>query len=111
MAKLILGALVASMVACVAWTVAGRSEAFAQRPGPPPAVGSDLVVLPIASDKGQMLVMVDPRQQSLAVYRIDPANGKISLRSARSFRWDLQMRYLNNESPLPDEIRGLLEQR
>jgi hypothetical protein len=74
--------------------------------------GGDLIVVPMnAGEKGQVLSIVDPRQRVLCVYRIDPVTGKIALKSVRNLNFDLQMSYLNNEAPLPQEIQSLLEQR
>ena len=58
-----------------------------------------------------MLTVVDPRQRVLCVYHIDLATGKIALKSVRNIQWDLQINDLNNENPLPQEIRSLLDQR
>lgn len=92
-----------------------RGDLFPSRPAAaatPAADGAELIVIPTAtSDKGQMLTVVDPRQKVLSVYHIDMGSGKIALKSVRSIQWDLQMAYLNNETPLPQEIRSLLEQR
>jgi hypothetical protein len=93
-----------------------RSDVFAQRPqsAPAPAGSGDLTVVPIPSgDKGQgqLLAVIEPRQQVMSVYRIDVNTGKIALRSVRNLRWDLQMTNYNNEAPLPQEIQSLLEQR
>ena len=65
----------------------------------------------LVGEKSQMLTVVDPRQRVLSVYHIDLTTGKITLKSVRNIQWDLQMAYLNNENPLPQEIRSLLEQR
>lgn len=97
----------------------GRSdqprEAFAQRTAPSFATGGaggEMIAVPTSlGDKGQVLTVIDPRQQTLGVYHVDLPSGKIKLLSVRNLRWDLQMTYLNNESPLPQEIRALLEQR
>jgi hypothetical protein len=75
----------------------------------PAAVGSELIVVPMG-DKG-LLTVVDPRQRAICVYRIDPATGKLALKSARCIQWDLQIMDLNNENPTPQQIRSLLEQR
>jgi hypothetical protein len=75
----------------------------------PAAVASDLIVMP-TGEKG-MLTVVDPRMRAIAVYHIDPANGKIALRSVRNIQWDLQIMDLNNENPVPQQIHSLLEQR
>ncbi len=90
------------------------SDVFAQRPQSAlsPGASGDLLVVPIPSgDKGQLLAVVDPRQRTMSVYRIDAGTGKIALKSVRSLYWDLQMNSWNNETPLPQEIQTMLEQR
>jgi hypothetical protein len=114
MNRTVLGALLAIGLVTAAVAVAQqRGEAVPQHAAPPQlAGGSELIVVPTAlGDKGQVLTVIDPRQRVLSVYHIDLVTGKIVLRSVRNIQWDLQMTYLNNESPLPQEIRSLLEQR
>jgi hypothetical protein len=117
MKKLVLGLLVCVVLMAAAAAGFGqRSEVFAQRPqtASPPAGSGELMVVPIASgDKaqGQLLAIVDPKQQVMSVYRIDANTGKIALRSVRNFSYDLKMTNYNNEAPLPQEIQTLLEQR
>jgi hypothetical protein len=74
----------------------------------PVVAGSDLIVMPMG-DKG--LIVIDPRQRAIAVYHIDPASGKIVLKSARNIQWDLQIMDFNNENPVPQQIRSSLEQK
>jgi hypothetical protein len=109
-----LGTLVGIGLVIAAVAVAEqRNEIFAQRgtlaPTPPASMtGSEMVVVPTPlGEKGQMLTVVDPRMRVLCVYHID-TNGKIALKSVRNIQWDLQITDLNNEDPLPREIRGLL---
>ena len=115
MRRVVLGAVIAAGLAIVAGVAVENRDAFAQRPGAFPAAGvgsGELIVIPTPhGDKGQVLTVVDPRNQVISVYAIDLTSGKITLRSVRNIRWDLQMTYLNNDSPLPQEIRTLLEQR
>ena len=76
------------------------------------ASGSELIVVPTAlGENGQMLTVVDPRRQVMAVYHIDLKTGKIALKSVRKIQWDLQITDFNNENPLPQEIQSRLEQR
>ena len=118
MKRAILGTIVCVGLVTVAAAVAEqRGEVFAQRgtpaaaATPPAAAGTELIVVPTSlADKGQMLTIVDPRQRVLCVYHVDAA-GKIALKSVRNIHWDLQITDLNNEKPLPREIRGLLEQK
>jgi predicted methyltransferase len=115
MKRAVLGILLGAAIVAAAIAVAEqRGEVFAQRAAPSGAAtgSTELIVLPTSlGDKGQMLTVVDPRQRVLSVYHIDLATGKITLKSVRNIQWDLQMMYLNNENPLPQEIRSLLEQR
>ena len=116
MKRAVLGSLVCVGLVMAAVGAAGqRGEVFAQRvtpPAPPAVAGSELIVVPATlADKGQMLTVVDPRQKVVCVYHIDLATGKIALRSVRKIHWDLQMTYMNNENPLPQEIQSLLEQK
>jgi hypothetical protein len=112
MKKAILGMLVAVGMVAAFCTISRNDQAMAQQHGTVGPTGGDLIVVPMASgDKSQMLSIVDPRQRMLCVYRIDPTTGKIALKSARNLHWDMQMTYLNNEAPLPQEIQSLLEPR
>jgi hypothetical protein len=78
----------------------------------PAAAGSEMIVVPTPlGEKGQMLTVVDPRQRVVCVYHIDLVTGKITLKSVRNIQWDLQITDLNNEKPLPQEIRSMVEQR
>ncbi len=112
MRRAILGVVVgAALAAVVAWC-GQRSEAVAQRVAYPSAGTGDLIAMQTStSDRGQLLTVVDPRQQTIGVYAIDLPTGKITLRSVRNIRWDLQMVDFNGEHPLPREIRMQLEQR
>lgn len=115
MKRVIVGALVgACLLAVVAGLFDARGVVLAQKAAsfPPAPVSGDLIAIPSASaDKGQMLTVIDPRQQTIGVYSIEPSTGKIALRSVRNVRWDLQMTDFNSDNPLPREIRLQLEQR
>jgi len=69
------------------------------------AVGGPMV------DNGQLLTVIDPKQRSMGVYRIDGPTGRIKLVAVRNIQWDLQVLQLNSDNPSPQEIRSLLEQR
>jgi hypothetical protein len=62
-------------------------------------------------DNGQLITVIDAKSRAMAVYRIDAATGRIKLMSVRNLNWDLQVMQLNSETPLPQEIRSLIEQR
>ena len=118
MKQTVLGALVgAGLAIALVGAIDRGSEVFAQRPTGVQAPAAqltpgngELIVVPMPlNEKGQLLTVIDPRQQVMSVYHIELPSGKIALRSVRNFRWDLQMMYLNNDAPLPQEIRSLLD--
>jgi hypothetical protein len=119
MKRVILGLLVAAgVVAIVVFVLDRRNEVMAQhvaaypQASPQPICGGELIAVPSpVGDKGQMLTVIDPRQQTMGVYWIEAATGKITLRSVRNIRFDLMMMDFNGDNPLPKEIRLQLEQR
>lgn len=64
-----------------------------------------------SADNAQLVTVLDTKTRAMAVYRVDAATGKIKLLSVRNLHWDLQVMQLNSESPLPQEIRSLLDQK
>ncbi len=125
MKRVILGLLAGiGAVALALGLLDRRQEAAAQHPytpaafapaaqaAPPAVCGSELIAVPAAAnDKGQLLTVLDPRQQTMGVYWIEAGTGKITLRSVRNIHYDLMMMDFNGENPLPREIRAQLEQR
>ncbi len=98
------------LVAAAAGLPARENEPLPGRaaaPGQPGLIAFSETV----DQKYQQVTVIDPDQQSMSVYHIELASGKITLRSVRSFRWDLKMLHLNGTSPLPHEIRTLLDSR
>ncbi len=113
MKKALLGASagVVLMVAAL-YAIEPGFDMSGRGPSMAPQSGSDLIVIPTAAgDKGQMLTVVDARQRVMSVYRIDPTNGRIALKSVRNITWDLQLSDFNSEAPLPRELRSQIEQR
>lgn len=115
MNRAVLGALAgAALVMVSVCALAPQGEVFAQRLGSEsPSGGSgQLIALPGPTDEsGQLYTVFDPQMRAISVYHVDGTTGKIVLRSVRNIHWDLQLTSLNNESPLPQEIRSLLQQR
>ena len=64
-----------------------------------------------AGEGQRQLTLIDPRNRVMAVYHVDDGSGEISLRSVRTFHWDLLMDDFNGVSPSPREIRSLVEPR
>lgn len=93
--------------------VGGGGVGFAQRPATVPATsGTGLVTVTAqAGEHRQQVTLIDPATRTMAVYHIDTTNGEIVLKSVRNLNYDLQMIEFNGTSPLPNEIRAILEQR
>ncbi len=119
MKRAILGLLAgAGVVALAVCLLDHRGEVMAQhvvpypQPSPQPVCGGELIAVPSpVGEKGQMLTVLDPRQQTMGVYWIEAGTGKITLRSVRNIHFDLMMTDFNGDAPLPREIRLQLEQR
>ncbi len=113
MRQTVLGALAGAVLAYAAVTGATESgRVLAQRPAVLPEGSAGLIALPTGlSDGRQMLTVIDPRTQVMGHYQIDPAKGEIVLKGVRNIRWDLQIEEYNGVSPLPSEVRSLVEQR
>ena len=74
------------------------------------AVGEGLVSIVTGSDEqGQQLLLIDPRTRTLGVYHIARGSGAVTLKSVRNCTWDLQMVQFNGATPLPQEIRAMLD--
>ena len=72
---------------------------------------SDLITSTASvADNRQLVTVIDPKTRVLAVYMIDGVTGEVSLKSVRAFQWDLQLAEFNGTTPLPREIRSLVEQ-
>ncbi len=116
MRRTVLGALIGIGIVIAVAAAEPRGDGFPPRGAPPYAApvasGSELIVVPATlGDRVQVLSVIDPRQRVLCVYQIELATGKITLKSVRKLEWDLQIRDLNNDKPLPEEIRSLVEQK
>jgi hypothetical protein len=109
----VIGAIVGAGLLAVAWNgLLDDGRAYAQRvPSVESGAGAELITLaaPLGENR-QQLIIIDPRMRVVGVYHIDAATGEIALKSVRNFQWDLQLTEFNSVSPLPREIRPLLEQ-
>ena len=61
-----------------------------------------------ATADGHQLTLVEKNKQSLCVYHIDSKTGEITLKSVRSYGWDLELEHFNGTEPLPRQIRSML---
>ena len=62
---------------------------------------------PIDSGR-QMLLVIDPERQVLAVYHIETVSGQVSLQSTRALGYDLQLEDFNAKDPKPAAIKKML---
>ncbi|NIP84512.1 MAG: hypothetical protein GTO03_02720 [Planctomycetales bacterium] len=111
MRRMVIGVgLLAGVVVLARGAVTAPEPVFANQPVSLPA-GQNLIALTHTLEDGhQQLTVVDPKLRAVAVYHIHPANGALTLRSVRNIHWDLQMSQFNGVSPLPQQIRSMLEQ-
>jgi hypothetical protein len=105
--------VVASLVIAMFVAAMVPSVGLAQRNEPSLAKGgAGLVALAMpAGEQRQQVTVIDPETRVLGVYHIDLNTGEIVLKSVRNIHWDLQMVEFNGTSPLPREVRSLLEQK
>ena len=61
----------------------------------------------------QMLYLIDTKQKSFAVYRVDPAGSKaggaVKLEAARKYQFDLQLNEFNNQQPEVSAVEGMVQ--
>lgn len=101
-------------LACLIGIVVGgsvwRDSLHAQQPATRPQ--GELIALNSDVEEGrQQIVVIDPKSRVMSVYHIEHATGVISLKSVRNIQADLLMDEFNTDSPLPKEIRAILDQR
>jgi hypothetical protein len=111
MRTMVVGAVAALSLAALVAAWGGGADVFAQRlPGP--EVSAELIALATpAGEHRQQLTLIDSRARVMSVYHVDLTTGVVTLKSVRNFHWDMQMTEFNGVSPLPREIRALLEAR
>ncbi len=109
----VVGAFVlASLLAATFVAAMGPSVGYAQRPAGSGAGGhGGLIALEAPCEHGRQVTVIDPDARVMGVYHIDSSSGEIVLKSVRNINWDLQMITHNGASPLPGEIRSLLERK
>jgi hypothetical protein len=56
----------------------------------------------------QWLYLIDTKKRAFAVYRIDPANpkGTVKLEASRQYRWDLELDQYNNQGLEPSDVEA-----
>ena len=69
--------------------------------------GDVQVLTALLANGTQQVVVVDTRQQSMAVYHVSGMTGKIELKSVRKIQMDLAIEQFNASEPLPSDMRLL----
>jgi hypothetical protein len=104
--------LAAGLVTAAVAGMPDRNDALRQRAQTHQPIGADnglIALSTVVEGKYQQVTLIDSASRVMSVYHIDLASGSVKLCCVRNFRWDLQMLQHNGESPLPREIRSLLE--
>jgi len=101
----------AGLIVAICALAVQPNAVFAGRTVPSPVSTSGQLITQMTqlADNRQQLTLIDPELHALAVYHID-STGEVVLKSVRNFHWDLQMEKFNATSPLPGEIRSLIDQ-
>jgi len=112
MQRLAIGFLIGAGLVMLAGSAFSTPDAVFAHHGVPHATGSELIALSAQlADGREQLTVIDPRARVISVYHISPTNGELALKSVRNIHWDLQMTQFNGVSPLPQELRSLVEQK
>ena len=107
------GGVVAGLMAgaVLGWAASGRSLPAAQAQGTGPAEASGTIAFTSGGgSSAQMLYVIDTKTQAFAVYRVEPQNGKgtVKLEAARQYRWDLKLAEYNNQPPDVASIESMV---
>jgi hypothetical protein len=72
--------------------------------------GGTIAFTSATRDAGELLYVVDTRNQAFAVYRVDPRDpkGAVKLEAARQYRWDLKLAEFNNQAPEVATIESMV---
>ena len=111
MHRMVIGGLIGAGLVILATSAFTTPETVFAHHGSAPEASKDVIALTTQlADGREQLTLIDTRQRVVGVYHIDQATGEMALRSVRNISWDLQMTQFNVVSPLPQEIRSLLQQ-
>lgn len=71
--------------------------------------GKGLALCVSTGENRQLITLIDQETKVMSVYQITLSTGEIELKSVRNLTWDLQMSEYNGVSPLPRDIRTMLQ--
>ncbi len=99
--KTVLGVAIVAFGWMSLWShSSGAPNAVGNASGEPLQVFSSML-----ATGSQQMVVVDSANRTLAIYHVDPAQGKLTLKSVRNLTWDLSMEQFNGQTPLPSDLR------
>ncbi len=78
-------------------------------PGRPQPKSDWQLLPPIVHQQVQQVVVLDAQRGALAVYHISLNTGEIRLKAVRRIVWDLELENFNGSTPLPREVKTLIE--
>jgi hypothetical protein len=69
-----------------------------------------LAMVTTPAGPAQWLYLIDTKSHAFAIYRLDPANpkGSVKLEAARQYQWDLKLEHYNNQAPEPAAIESMV---
>lgn len=86
----------------LAWSVGTGNlpPAHAQAATPSEVLGT-IAFTSANSGSSQLLYLIDSRNQTFAIYKVDPMDpkGTLKLEATRQYRWDLKLGEFNNQPP------------
>lgn len=106
-----MGVLVGATLAAAAVGVAQDPAGQVARSS---AGGGERSLIALMADGGSAhhaVVVIDSAQRVMSIYHVEKSSGRIALKSVRNIAWDLRLDEWDTESPLPKEIRSIMEQR
>ncbi len=95
----------AIMIVVVGWVSLWSQTSGAPGGNVPQSAERLEVVSSLLPSGVQQIVVVDSQNRSMAIYHIDPTQGKLALKSVRNLSWDLSMEQFNGQAPLPSDLR------
>lgn len=113
MRTMVLGAVLSVVVVSAVVALAGpNGEMPAPRNVQQVETSGGLIAMSMpAGTERQVVTVIDPQKRAMSVYHVELSTGEITLKSVRNIQWDLQMMDFNGTTPLPKEIRAVLESK
>jgi hypothetical protein len=94
---------------CLLFTFGHAANSFADSDQPP----ASITAIPIQTARdGYGLAMIDHRNQTVWIYEINsraPADNKLRLVAARSFKYDRMLDEFNTAKPGPEDVKKVVE--